>query len=316
MGQMRAVYLREFGGPDVLRVETVERPEPRADEILIEVHATSVNPVDFKTRSGAYPAVTEQQLPRILGRDVAGLVVRCGAEVQQFRVGDPVYALVDQEHGGYAEYVALRAELCTLKPQTLDYSAAAAVPLASLTAWQGLFDHGELRAGETVLIHGGAGGVGHFAIQFAKAKGARVLTTASGGDLELVRRLGADVAIDYKTQRFEAEVRDVDLVFDLVAGDTQRRSWSVLKPGGRLVSTLGQPPDDEAKQPRARGIGYMVRPNAAQLTEIAALIDRGIVKPVVEARFTLEQVRSAQHRVEREHSVGKVVIDVIEPVAA
>jgi NADPH:quinone reductase-like Zn-dependent oxidoreductase len=316
MSTMRAARIHDFGGPDVLQIDTVERPEPRPSEVLVEVHAASVNPVDYKTRSGEYPVVSHDQLPKTLGRDVSGLVVGCGRDVRGFQVGDAVYAMLPQEQGGFAEYAAFDAGLCAPKPATLDHTAAAAVPLAALTAWQGLFDHGQLQAGQTVLIHGGAGGVGHLAIQFAKIKGARVITTASETDLEFVRELGADVAIDYKAQHFEREVDAVDMVFDLIAGETRRRSWSVLRPGGILVSTLGKPSEDEARKHHARGAGYLAQPSGAQLAEIARLIDRGEVRPIVQAHYPLAQLREAEELVERGHPRGKVVVNVIEPAAA
>jgi NADPH:quinone reductase-like Zn-dependent oxidoreductase len=196
------------------------------------------------------------------------------------------------------------------KPARLSHAEAAAVPLAGLTAWQGLFEHGGLQAGQRVLIHGGGGGVGHFAIQFAKAKGATVFTTAGGDDLDFVRGLGADMAIDYKAQRFEEVARDIDVVYDLIAGETQERSWPVLKPGGIIVSTLSQPSDEKARAHQARGTHYMARPNGEQLLEIARLIDEGKVRVVVARRFPLDQVRAAHEMLEREHPHGKIVLDV------
>jgi NADPH:quinone reductase-like Zn-dependent oxidoreductase len=308
MASMLAVRIHEFGGPEVLRLETIERPEPREDEVLIRVLATSINPVDYKTRAGSYPMVTRDKLPVTLGRDFSGVVEKAGAAVQNLKVNDEVYALLDREHGSYAQYVVIKAELCASKPRTLDHPTAAGVPLAALTAWQGLFDQGQLRASQQVLIHGGAGGVGHLAIQFAKAKGARVLTTVSQGDLDFVRELGADQAIDRKAQRFETLVRDVDLVFDLIGGETQQRSWGVLKSRGILVSTLGKPPEEQAQKHGVRGAGYMANPNAAQLREVAQLIDAGSVRVVVQAKFSLSDVAKAQQLVEHEHVRGKVVV--------
>jgi NADPH:quinone reductase-like Zn-dependent oxidoreductase len=312
MGTMRAVRIHDFGGPEVLQVDDIDRPEPNVGEVLIEVHAASINPVDYKIRSGAFPAFERSQLPVILGRDVSGMVVRCGKDVERLHAGDAVYALLDPVRGGYAEYVVAPAAICAGKPRSIDHVTAASVPLAGLTAWQALFEHGQLQAGQYVLIHGGAGGVGHFAIQFAKARGARVATTVAGAsDSDFVRSLGADDIIDYKAEPFEARVHDVDLVLDLVGGETQKRSWSVLKAGGSLVSTLGQPPDREAHEHRARGVGFLVQPNAQQLSEIAQLIDEGKVRPIVRASFSLEQARTAQQRVEQEHGMGKVVLRVM-----
>src|SRR5690242_6016004 len=224
MSKMKAVCIESFGGPEMLEVRKIERPEPREDEVLIQVRAASVNPVDYKIRSGQYPAVKEKDLPKVLGRDVSGVVMKCGTKVTKFREGDDVFVMLDRGPGGYAEYVTVSESLCAPNPATLEYTEAAAVPLAGITAWQGLFDHGHLQPGQRVLIHGGAGGVGHLAIQFAKARGATVATTVAAEDKEFVRSLGADQAIDYKGERFEDMVSDVDLVFDLVAGDTQERS--------------------------------------------------------------------------------------------
>jgi NADPH:quinone reductase-like Zn-dependent oxidoreductase len=310
MTTMLAVRIHEFGGPEVLRIETLDRPTPKDDEVLIKVRAASVNPVDYKTRSGGYPLVTKQQLPRVLGRDVAGVVMNVGRAVQGVRTGDAVYALLDRDNGGYAEYVAIKAELACPQPKTLQAVDAAAVPLAAMTAWQGLFDHGKLEPNQTVLIHGGAGGVGHFAIQLAKAKGARVITTAGANDLGFVQELGADQAIDYKAQHFEEQVRDVDVVYDLIGGETQKRSWAVLKRGGRLVSTLGKPPEQEATKHGVQGIGYMAETKPAELREITALIEAGKVRVIVQATYPLAEAAAAQQRVEKEHTRGKVVLTV------
>jgi len=312
MGTMKAIRIHDFGGPEVLRVDEIEQPEPNVGEVLIEVHAASINPVDYKIRSGAFPAFERSQLPVTLGRDVSGVVVRCGKDVEELHSGDAVFALLEAVRGAYAEYVAAPAAICAAKPHSLDHVTAASVPLAGLTAWQGLFEHGQLQAGQHVLIHGGAGGVGHFAIQFAKAKGARVATTVAGAsDRDFVRSLGADDIIDYKEEAFEERVRDVDLVLDLIGGETQKRSWAVLKGGGCLVSTLGQPPDREAHKHRARGVGFLAQPNASQLREIARLIDDSRVRPIVRACFSLEEARTAQQRVEQEHGMGKVVLRVV-----
>ena len=310
MSTMKAVCIHSFGGPEVLKVESIERPRPQDDEVLIKVHAASVNPVDYKIRSGKYAAVKQQQLPKVLGRDVSGTIEQCGRAVQNLHQGDEVYAMLDGGPGGYAEYVTVKANLCAAKPKKLDYAAAAAVPLAGLTAWQGLFDQGHLLAGQRVLIHGGAGGVGHFAIQFAKARGATVCTTVAAEDEDFVRSLGADEVIDYKSERFEDKVHDVDLVLDLVAGDTQERSWAVLKDGGTLISTLAKPSEARTREHHARAANYAAHPDAAELRDIAELIDSGKVKPHIQATYPLERVAEAQQQVERQHTQGKVVLQV------
>jgi NADPH:quinone reductase-like Zn-dependent oxidoreductase len=310
MAKMKAVCIHSFGGPEVLKIESVEIPQPKDDEVLIRVHAASVNPVDYKIRSGTYPPVKRQQLPKVLGRDISGTIERCGRAVRDFNEGDAVYAMLDVGSGGYAEYVAIKADLCSPKPERLDYSQAAAIPLAGLTAWQGLFDEGNLHAGQRVLIHGGAGGVGHLAIQFAKARSAVVCTTVSSQDVDFARSLGADEIVDYKSERFEEKLHDVDLVFDLVAGDTQERSWAILKDGGTMISTLARPSEAKAREHHARATNYLAHPDAAELTEIGRLVDEGKVKPYVLATYTLDHAAEAQQRVEREHPQGKVVLEI------
>ena len=310
MTTTKAVRIRSFGGPEVLELADIDKPEPKDDEVLIRVRAASVNPVDYKTRSGAYPVVKQDQLPRVLGRDVAGEIERCGRAVRNFRQGDTVYAMLDGGPGGYAEYVTVKADLVAPKPGQLDYRAAAAVPLAGLTAWQGLFDHGELRAGQRVLIHGGAGGVGHLAVQFAKAKGATVATTVAGEDVEFVKHLGADEVIDYTRERFEEKVHDVDLVLDLIAGDTQERSWAVLKDGGTMISSLAQPSAAKARERHVRAEHFVAHPDRAELMEIGRLIDEGRVHPHVSAVFELKEAAEAQEQLEQHHAQGKVVLQM------
>jgi NADPH:quinone reductase-like Zn-dependent oxidoreductase len=307
---MKAVRIHEFGGPEVLRVEELPVPEPGEGEVLIRVHAASVNPVDYKIRSGGYPRVRADRLPLILGRDVSGTVERCGPGVDMMNTGELVFAMLP-EGGGYAEFATVPAALCASKPAESDYVQAAAVPLAGLTAWQGLFDEGNLQAGQHVLIHGGAGGVGHMAVQLAKIRGAKVSTTCSDEDLDFVRELGADQAIDYKHESFERVVGEVDLVFDLVAGETQERSWNVLKDGGTVVSTLSPPSREGAAAHHARGLNYMARPNGRQLAAMGRLIDSGRLHPIVDTTFPLESAAAAEQRLEHASVRGKLVLQVI-----
>src|SRR5438046_1809299 len=226
---MKAVRIHDFGGPSVLRYEEAPTPEPASDQILIRVHAAGINPVDGKIRSGTFQGF-RPELPAILGRDISGVVEK--SEVKDFRVGDEVFGILDYHRGSYAEYAAAAPNEIVKKPGGLDHLHAGSIGVAALTAWQALFDNGELRSGQRVLIHGGAGGVGHYAVQFAAAAGAEVVATANAKDLEFVRSLGAEQVIDYKAQRFEEEVSEIDLVIYLVAGETRKRSWKVLKPGG------------------------------------------------------------------------------------
>jgi NADPH:quinone reductase-like Zn-dependent oxidoreductase len=306
---MKAVVIHSFGSESVLKVENLPRPTPKAYEVLVKVRAASVNPVDYKTREGRFPVVKPEKLPVVLGRDVAGTVEAAGASAKRFKPGDEVYALLDYDRGGYAEYVAIRESDVSPKPKHLSFAEAAAVPLVAVTAWQGLFDHGKLQAGQHVLIHGGAGGVGHVAVQIAKARGARVSATAAKEDLAFVRGLGADEVID-RSVRFEDSIQNVDVVFDLVAGDTQERSWAVLKKGGIMVSTVAKPSEDEARAHSAKSAHYMAQPNAAELTEIGKLIDSDQVRPHIEAVFPLTDVAVAQHQLETQHSRGKIVLQV------
>lgn len=307
---MQAVRIHRFGGPEVMALEEIDRPNPSANEVLIKVFAASVNPVDAKMREGKYPVVTEKNLPYVLGRDVSGQIAAAGDNVSTFLIGDDVFAFLSPEHGGYEEFVLARVDEVAAKPKSLDKVGAAAVPLAGITAWQGLFDHGGLRSGQRVLIHGGAGGVGHFAIQFAKAKGAWVATTVSTADKEFVSDLGADQVIDYKSEKFEDLVEAVDLVFDLIGGETQERSFSVVKPGGALISTLQEPDKGRAADRNIRVGRYTAQPNGAQLREIADLIDEGKVKVVVANTFELREVAEAQAVLKDRHLRGKVVLKI------
>jgi NADPH:quinone reductase-like Zn-dependent oxidoreductase len=305
---MKAVRIHEFGGPETLRVEDLPVPEPGAGEVRIRVLAASVNPVDYKMRNGGY--LPPDALPLTLGRDVAGVVDAVGDGVDTFSPGDAVFAMLDREHGGYVEFVVQPAANCARQPARLDAIQAAAVPLAGLTAWQGLFDHGGLQAGQRVLVHGAAGGVGHFAVQFAGARGATVFATCSGQDADFVRGLGISEVIDYRSERFEDRVGEVDLVYDLVAGETQDRSWSVLKDGGVLVSTLQEPDQAKAAAKHARGVHYMAQPNGGQLADIARLIDAGEVAPRIDRVFPLDAAAEAETALEKDHVRGKIVLQV------
>jgi NADPH:quinone reductase-like Zn-dependent oxidoreductase len=220
MSKVRKMRIHRFGDKDVLQADEVEESQPDAGQILVSVRAASVNPVDYKIRSGKYPAVQDDRLPYTLGRDVSGVIEKCGAQATRFKAGDEVFGMVAVYGGGYAEQVVLDEKAVAAKPAALDHVRATAIPLAGQTAWQGLFRHGRLKSGQSVLIHGGSGGVGHFAVQFAKARGARVVTTVSTENVEFAYALGADVVIDYKKQRFEDELADLDMVFDLIDGET------------------------------------------------------------------------------------------------
>lgn len=305
---MKAVRIHAFGASDVLRLEDVPTPKPADDEVLVRIRAASVNPIDYKIREGKI--MGKDALPMILGRDFSGVIESLGARASGFSKGDAVFALLGHDRGAYAEYVAAKASLLAAKPKNLDHGEAAAVPLAAITAWQGMVEHGGVRAGQRVLIQGGAGGVGHMAIQIAKAKGCWVATTVSGSDKDFVLGLGADKAIDYKNERFEDQVSNLDLVYDLIGGETQARSFAVLKPGGALISTLQEPDKQKAKEKNLRTAHYMAEANGSQLAEIARLIEDGKIKPQVTARFPLDRAAKAQDMLEKEHPRGKIVLMV------
>ncbi len=309
---MKAVRIHAFGSADVMQLEEVPKPQPGADEVLIKVRAASVNPVDYKIRSGEFKSI-DMMMPLTLGRDISGTVESVGRDVADLKIGDEVYALLDRKHGGYAEFVVTTCEGVALKPASIDHVHAAAVPLAATTAWQGLFDHGRLKEGERVLIHGAAGGVGHFAVQFAKDHGAHVIATARAEDGDLLRELGADEIIDSKGERFEERTHDIDLVLDLVAGEIQQRSWKALKEGGRIVSTLQLPSQVEAARHHAEGEAFMAEPNHDELTEIGRLIDAGRVRVVVQQILPLYEVRRAHEHMEHDHVRGKMVLAIDDP---
>jgi len=246
----------------------------------------------------------------VLGRDVSGVVEACGPETTGHQKGDEIYAMLGIDRGAYAEHVIVKVNEAAPKPTSIDHLTAAGVPLAGLTAWQGLFRLGELNAGQRVLIHGGSGGVGHFAIQFAKARGAHVITTVSEKHIGFVRGIGADDVVDYKKQKFEDMVHRVDMVFDLIGGETRKRSWPVLKKGGILVSTMMEPFGDETREFGVRAAHYTVQESGKELCEIGSLIDAGKVKPKISKVFDFHEVGSAFEYVERGDTEGKVVLKV------
>ncbi|HEX4028097.1 MAG TPA: NADP-dependent oxidoreductase [Rhizomicrobium sp.] len=307
---MHAIRIHKFGGPEVLEDEVLPVPEPKGDEILVRIEAASVNPVDYKTREGKFPKAPDDALPITLGRDLSGVVEATGSGAKDVSKDKAVFALLGYDRGAYAQHVVLKRGEWAAKPQNISHIEAAAVPLAALTAWQGMIDHGGLKSGQRVLIHGGAGGVGHFAIQIAKAKGAWVATTCAKRDFDFVRSLGADGAIDYKTEKFEDRVSDIDLVYDLIAGDTQERSFNVLKQGGTLVSTLQEPDKAKALYKDIKTAHYMAKPDADELKQIAMLIEAGKIHPVVHATYRLADAARAEQALATEHVRGKIVLTV------
>jgi len=311
MTTMKAMRLHAYGGPEVLAFEEAPRPQAGAGEVVVRVHAAGVNPLDWKVRAGHVKAWLQHKLPLIPGWDVSGVVEAVAPGETAVKVGDAVYGMLDFERdGAYAEYVAARALILALKPNSIDFTQGAAVPLASLTAWQSLFEVARLQSGQAVLIHGGAGGVGHFAVQFAKWRGARVIATASAANESFLRELGADEVIDYRSTKFEKAVHDVDVVLDTIGGDAQLRSWQVLRRGGILVATLGISSPEAARDRGVRGEGILVHPDATQLGQIAALIDEGTVKPAVAKVLPLAEASRAHELSQTGHVRGKIVLQV------
>jgi NADPH:quinone reductase-like Zn-dependent oxidoreductase len=310
---MKAVRIHSFGGPEVLSYEETPRPQVNPDDVLIKVHAAAINPVDWKIREGYLRGFIDYELPVTLGWDVSGVVEEVGGAVTDLRVGDEVYLRPDiTRDGAYAEYIAVRASEAAPKPRSLDHVQAASVPLAALTAWAALFDTADLQPGQTVLIHAAAGGVGSFAVQLAKWKGARVIGTASAANHGLLRELGADELIDYTAARFEEVARGVDVVLDTIGGDTLERSWGVLRPGGVLVSVVAQPDEATAAQHGVRGASIFIQPDKSRLVKLAELIDAGHVRPEVSAVLPLAEARQAQELSQSGHVRGKIVLRVAE----
>ena len=311
---MRAIRIHKYGGPEVLKDEGAPRPIPQAGEVLIRVHAAGVNPIDWKVREGYMKDLWPHKFPLIPGWDLSGVVEEIGtgpAAAGRFKKGDEVYSVPDvSRDGAYAEYIVVRESELALKPKSLHHVHAAAVPLAALTAWQALFDAGQLVSGQRILIHGGSGGVGHVAVQLAKWKGAHVLATASTKNQELLRELGVNEPIDYTKQKFEDAGRDVDLVLDLIGGETQERSWSVLKKGGVLLSLVQPPSVEKAKALGVRAAFVAGHPSGAQLAEITKLIDSGQLKPTIDRILPLSEVRRAHELSKSGHTHGKIVLRI------
>ncbi len=311
---MKAIRIHGRGGPDHLVYEDAPQPHPGPGEVLVRVYATGVIANELRwSETYQSKAGTVRALP-IPGHDLSGVVEEMGPGVSTLTRGSEVYALTAFDRdGAEAEYaIALPSELAP-KPRTLDHVQAAAVPLTALTAWQALFDHASLVAGQAVLIHGAAGGVGVFAVQLAHWAGAHVIATASARNRDFLRDLGANEIIDYTTTRFEEVVHDVDLVFDTVGGDTLERSWQVVKPGGVLVSVVSPRPSfEEAKAHRVRPVWFVVEPNREQLIQIGALIDAGQVRPIIETVLPLSQASQAYEQGARGHTRGKIVLRVVD----
>ena len=313
MENMKAVRVHNYGGPEVLRFEDAPRPTPGSGELLIRVYAASVNPLDWKVRAGYMKDYIPLPLPFIPGWDVSGVVEAVGSSVTKFKKGDEVYARPDvtaHGNGAYAEYVVAKETETALKPKSIDHVHATTIPVGAVTAWRALFDAAGLKEGQSVLIHGAAGGVGSFAVQLAKWKGAYVIGTASSQNQAFLKELGVDDPVDYEKTRFEEVVRDVDVVFDPIGGETQKRSWQTLKKGGILVSIVAPPSEEEAKKYGVRSAFLSVKGGSALLAELATLVDSGKIKPMVEKVLPLSEARQAHELNETGHARGKIVLKV------
>ena len=310
---MKAIVVHQYGGPEVLKLEKIPWPEPRPDQIRVRVVAAGVEPENAIIRSGVFAKFFKSKLPLVPGYDIAGTVEKAGPEITRFKVGDPVFAYLGlKEGGGYAEYAVATEKEAAAKPKSLNYVEAAAVPVVALTAWQALIDTAKLSSGQTVLIHGGSGGVGTFAIQIAKAKGARVIATASTQNQDLLKQLGADVAIDYTKTKFETVAKDVDVVLDSVGKDTLARSYGVVKKGGYIVSLVAQPDARELELHGIHGSPINVQPNSTELAEIGRMIDEKKIKVIISQVLPLEDAGKAQAQAETHHTRGKLVLKVAD----
>jgi NADPH:quinone reductase-like Zn-dependent oxidoreductase len=332
---MKAFILDRYGTADRVRAGDMPDPQPREDDVLVQVHAAGVNLLDSKVRNGEFKLILPSRLPLILGHDVAGVVVRVGSRVRRFKPGDEVYARpADGRVGAFAEFIAIKEGDVAIKPKALGMEEAASVPLVGLTAWQALIERANLKRGQKVLIHAGSGGVGTFAIQLAKHLGATVATTTSTANVGLVKSLGADIVIDYKKEDFAHVLRDYDVVLNSLDKVTLEKSLGVLKPGGQLISISG-PPDAafarsigaswvlrtimgvlsygitaKAKRRHARYSFLFMRANGDQLTKITSLIDNGIIRPVVDRVFPFASTKEAMAYVEAGRARGKVVVSL------
>jgi NADPH:quinone reductase-like Zn-dependent oxidoreductase len=307
---MKAVIINEYGDENKLYYTDVERPTPQSDEVLVKVHAAAVNPADWKIRDGMGENFGFK-FPLILGGDIAGTVEEMGSGVENFKRGDAVYGMtLSNLSGGYAEYAIAKADGIAPKPESLDYESAAAIPIAALTAWQSIFDLAKLSSGQRILITGASGGVGSMAVQLAKSKGAYVIGTASGKNEQFVKDLGADEFVDYTAQPFEEVVKDIDVVFDTVGGDTQERAFQTLKKGGFLVTSAGTPSAEKALEAGVEAAFVFCKSNAQQLAEISSLIEQGKLKTHIETVLPLTEVKQAHKLSQTGRTRGKIVLRI------
>jgi NADPH:quinone reductase-like Zn-dependent oxidoreductase len=308
---MMAWRVHEFGPPEIMKFERVSRPEPGPGEVLVKVEAAGVGPWDGWIRAGK--SALPQPLPLTLGSDLSGKIVTVGTGVSELSVGDQVYGVTNPQFiGAYAEYALASAGMVSNKPTSLTHVEAASVPVIAVTAWQALFDHAQLEAGQTVVIHGAAGNVGSYAVQLARRAGVQSIATVATDDVSFVRNLGANTVIDYRTQCFEEQVRDADAVIDLVGGETQARSFQILRRGGKLISAVSRPDQDLAKRHGVEATFFLVNVTSQYLTEIARLVDDGKLRTNVGAVLPLADAREAHLMLERvrPQPKGKIVLAV------
>jgi NADPH:quinone reductase-like Zn-dependent oxidoreductase len=304
---MKAIVINAYGNEDVLNYVDVDRPEPKADEVLVKVRVAGVNPIDWKIRNGAGERLG-LKLPISLGGEIAGTIEKIGSDIRDFHVGDAVYGIVTS--GGYAEYAIAKIGEIATKPQSLDFENAAAIPLGALTAWQAMFDLANLSSGQRLLITAASGGVGSLAVQLAKVKGAFVIGMASGRNEAFVEDLGADEFVDYTKQPFEEVVKDVDVVFDTVGGDTFERAFHTLKKGGFLVTAVQFPSAEKAQEFGIKVARVYCKPNASQLAAIGKLVDEGRLKAHVSTVLPLSEVKKALQLSQSGRTRGKIVLKI------
>jgi len=310
---MKAVVLNEYGGAEVLKYRDVPRPEPKEDEILVRVIAAAVNPVDSYVRQGMFAKRGIDNRPLIIGSDIAGVVEKTGANAKRFKAGDAVYSYLAVTRGGaYAEFAIAKESETALKPKNVGFEEAASVPLAGTTAWQALIDSAKIQQGQIVLIHGGSGGVGSLAIQIAKARGLRVIATASTEHQALLKQLGVDQAIDYKTTKFEDTVKDVDLVLNCVRADALAHSYGVVRKGGTIVSITDEPEQGECAKRGLTCSRMGAHPDPKVLEELTKLIEAGKMKAIVSQTFPLAEANKAHQQIETHHTLDKIVLKVGE----
>ena len=306
--QIQAIQVHSYGDPDQLKLEQIAQPEPKEGEVLVRVHAAGVNPMDWKIRSGAAKNFMPQSFPYTPGAAFAGTIEKVGPGVTAFQVGQEVFGLSSQ--GTYTQYTVAPVNVIALKPKSLSFDEAATIPVSATTAWQGLFDHGNLQQGQRVLIIGGSGGVGLFAVQFARQKGAHVISTTSTPNVDFVRSLGAETVIDYTQTKVEDEVHDVELVLDTVGGDALATAYSTLKRGGTLITIAGQPDEAKASQLGIHASRFSAQSTSEQLAQFAQLIDEGQIKTLVGETFPLNGAAQAQELSQKGHGRGRIVLQV------